>query len=501
LTWDDRDCEVRINRVEKDTYQVSRVRDRRARRVKIGRPDRSLTAVSGMAAVAVLVDRLAIVGALDVGVGPFKRRDRGLSAGELLVAQACAQLAGEDHLVGLDRQRADVAGQRLAAVPAPPSTTAAGLAQRFTREHLAGIEAGIAAVNARVLGLVPQVRRSALDKQITLDFDTTDIEVYGSRKQGVAYNYQGQRCGRAHIGFWAELGVPIVADLGDGRADPRSSAAALLRRALAAVPAGTEAAADPPAEHVPRVRVRMDAGYFASEIALECLFQGVGFAIGAKRIGPVWREVALIGEDAWVPAIGMDDTEVAVMPYVPAWWPAQTVCIARRTRIPVEKISADGRARRKRTIPKDQLTLALDGQAGQVYGYSFVLTNLDVSTPEKIAEVEHWYRHRTDIEALNKDAKIGAALRHLPSGDPAINTVWMWSALLAAAMSAWLQELAGLDRGNGRGRRTIARLRRELINVPARVLSHARGIELRLPPGPHLLPDALDRLRTLPRPG
>jgi hypothetical protein len=29
-----------------------------------------------------------------------------------------------------------------------------------------------------------------------------------------------------------------------------------------------------------------------------------------------------------------------------------------------------------------------------VYGYSFILTNLDVSTPAKLVEVEHWYRHR-----------------------------------------------------------------------------------------------------------
>jgi len=27
-----------------------------------------------------------------------------------------------------------------------------------------------------------------------------------------------------------------------------------------------------------------------------------------------------------------------------------------------------------------------------VYGYSFILTNLDVSTPAKLVEVEHWYR-------------------------------------------------------------------------------------------------------------
>src|SRR5665811_1281012 len=74
-------------------------------------------------------------------------------------------------------------------------------------------------------------------------------------------------------------------------------------------------------------------------------------------------------------------------------------------------------------------------------GYSYILTNLDVSTPTKLVEVEHWYRHRTDIEALNKDAKHDAALRHLPSGDRTVNTVWMWAALLACAISNWIQEI------------------------------------------------------------
>jgi hypothetical protein len=135
-----------------------------------------------------------------------------------------------------------------------------------------------------------------------------------------------------------------------------------------------------------------------------------------------------------------------------------------------------------------------------VFAYSFILTNLDISTPEHLAEAEHWYRHRTDIEAINKDANHGAALRHLPSGDPAVNTVWMWAALLAVAMSAWLQEITGIDHGNGRGRRTITRLRRELICVPGRVIDHARRLELRLPPGPWLLPAVLHRLRKIPAP-
>ena len=39
---------------------------------------------------------------------------------------------GEDFLVGLDRQRADAAGQRITPVPGLASTTAAGLARRLT---------------------------------------------------------------------------------------------------------------------------------------------------------------------------------------------------------------------------------------------------------------------------------------------------------------------------------------------------------------------------------
>ena len=48
------------------------------------------------------------------------------------------------------------------------------------------------------------------------------------------------------------------------------------------------------------------------------------------------------------------------------------------------------------------------------------------------------------------------------------------------------------------GRAHAARLRHELLRVPARVISHARGLILRLPPGHQLLPEVLSRLRALP---
>src|SRR5215470_10828457 len=91
--------------VGEDTYLVGSVRGGRGgrRKVRVGAPDPGLTAVSGMAAVSELVDRLGVIEALDGAVGPIKQRDRGFSAGELLVGITAAQLAGEDFLVGLDR--------------------------------------------------------------------------------------------------------------------------------------------------------------------------------------------------------------------------------------------------------------------------------------------------------------------------------------------------------------------------------------------------------------
>lgn len=471
----------------------------RARRVRIGTPDPRLTAAGGVEAVRELDRVLAITDTLDGKLGALKQRRRGLSGGELLLAMASAQLTGADHLVGLDRRRADAAGQELEPVPTPASTTAAGIARRFTGRHLVAVEEAVGAINSEWVSRLPATRRGVLLRCATIDGDTTDVEVYGRTKQGASHAHTGALNLRPHIGYWAEAGVPLAAELMGGAEDPRANCVDILDRAIAALPAGTV-----------QVRCRWDAGYFAAELAKACLERGVEFAIGARRTRPLVAAAQRIPEHAWVPAVGMDDSEVAVVDYLPGPWPAEAGirCIARRTRIPVERIPT-GRARKRRTIPTEQLALALEGRLDAVFGYSFILTNIDLDDAhgdrdghgEKLAEVEWWYRHRTDIEALNKDAKHGAALRHLPSANRRVNSVWMWAALLACAISSWTQELAGIDRGNGRGRRTLARFRRELINTPARLTRRAGTTWLRLPPGEQLLATVLPRLQELANPG
>jgi len=382
---------------------VGRVREQRRRRRKgrrrvgVGAPDASLTKVSGMAAVTELVDRLDVVGRLDTAIGSIKTRDRGATGAQVLVGMAAAQLAGEDFLVGLDRHRADAAGQALTPVPGLVSTTAAGLARKFTPTQWMAVETGLGDVHAAALDVLADIapqRAAALCGSVTIDLDTTDVEVYGRLKQGVAFNHQGQRVGRPHVASWAETATVLAADLMSGRDDPRPHAPQLLRRAVAALPAAARGG---------KIRLRADAGYFAGQLARAALFVDVEFAIGARRIAPLWRLLDGIDEAAWSDAVDMPGAQVAVTEYCPNWWPATTRLLIRRVALDpgtgqaVGQITTDPRARRRRTLHPDQRALPLAELAAldHVYGYSFIVTNLDVSTGEQAAAVEHWYRHRT----------------------------------------------------------------------------------------------------------
>jgi hypothetical protein len=436
--------------------------------VRVGAPDESLTRFSGLAAVSELVNRL-----------------------------------------GLDRHRADAAGQVLTPVPGLASTTAVGLARRFTEGQWAAVETGLGEVHATALDLLGRVapeRALALTESVTVDMDTTDVEVYGRLKQGMAFNHQGQRVGRPHVATWAEASVVLAADLGSGRDDPRATAAQVLGRALAALAVPARAG---------RIRLRADAGYFAGQLARAALFADIDnpveFAIGARRIAPLWRLLDGVPVDGWTDAIDMTAAQIAVAGYTPDWWPAATRLVIRRVRLDLDhgQISGDPRARRRRALHPQQraLPLAELTDADGVFGYSFIVSNLDVSTGAAAAEVEHWYRHRTQVENLFRDTKHGAALRHLPSGHQPVNRAWMWGALLAATSCGWLHHLTATTRdrrlggyGVRGGQAMITTLRWRLLAVPARLVRHARGLTLRLPPGHHLLAEVLARLRALPHP-
>src|SRR5205085_5476794 len=128
-----------------------------------------------LVAVTELVDRLGVIERLDAAVGPIKARERGFSGAQVLVGMAAAQLCGADFLVGLDRHRADVAGQVLTPVPGLASTTAAGLARRLVQRQWAAVETGLGDVHDAALDLLGNIapgRAQVLCAAVTIDLDT-----------------------------------------------------------------------------------------------------------------------------------------------------------------------------------------------------------------------------------------------------------------------------------------------------------------------------------------
>ncbi|ASL24283.1 transposase (plasmid) [Mycobacterium intracellulare subsp. chimaera] len=166
---------------------------------------------------------------------------------------------------------------------------------RMNDQQWRATESGLAAVTERMLALLPAQRAAALcEGTVTIDLDTTDVEVYGRKKDGVEYNHQGQRVGRPHVASWAETETVLAAGLGSGVDDPRATADELLARALAWLPRGIRRE---------QVQLRADAGYFAGRLARAAHEAGIGFAIGAKRLTTMWRALAGIAETDWHTAI------------------------------------------------------------------------------------------------------------------------------------------------------------------------------------------------------
>ena len=196
-----------------------------------------------------------------------------------------------------------------------------------------------------MLQLVSPVRRSALLKIAMIDGDTTDVLVYGRAKGNVQNAYTGARNLRPHIGFWAETGVPLAAELMSKRS------AQQLRG-----PAG-------PCDHRPTRR----GGAGPLPVGRRLLRRSPGPRLHrtwrpvrhrVKRTAPVLAAPAAVPEHQWVPAIGMEHTKIALIDYRPGSLPTEGVwCIAWRTRIPVARIPT-ARARKRRAIPQEAAELA-----------------------------------------------------------------------------------------------------------------------------------------------
>jgi hypothetical protein len=464
--------------------------------------DPTLTPYAGLAVSGELARRLGLAELIDAELAverrarPVKVRRRGLSAGELVVSLAECQLVGGAFFDHVEDVRADGAGAGLRAVAGTPSAPAAlQNAKRFRRCHVQRIERAMARAGQRLdraLGGDP-------GESVTIDLDATQVTVYGQRKQGAARNRHGCMSYAPHVATWAQRGRALTSELVGGNREKLSGGecARIATRAIGLLPDGHGA-----------VMMRIDSAYYAVELLERLRRERSRFTVSVPRNRAMWKALGRIPEHAWADALDMPGAQVAETTYTPAGWRHEPLrLIVRRVPFSAQKI-ADGSltARRRKTIHPDQLALALDGQVASVFGYGFILTDID----DKDARwVEHFHRHRAQIEERLKDAKLGQALRHLPSGDEHANRVWLTAALLALNLTAYCCELCPAAGASGKApadaplRRAAHTLRRILFNVPARIVRNARRTILRLPEGfrhADVFQATLDAVYALPPP-
>jgi hypothetical protein len=456
-------------------------------RIEFRADEPSLTPYAGLAVSGELCRGLRLVELTDAElavvdrVAPVKQRRRGLSPGALVVAIAEAQLVGAECFDDIEDVRADQAGAELRAVAQTPSaSTARQLAYRFKPSHIRAVERAAARCGNRLDGR----RGRDPGEDVTLDLDATESKVYGRRKRGTGRSRQGHLAYNSYVVTWAQRGRALTSELKGGN-QARIKAADSLRmlgRAKRLLPDG----------HA-KITVRGDSGFYAVELMTGCRKRGMRFTLSATRTSVMWSKLAEIAEDAWEDAIEMRGAQVAELLFTAEGWKHEPLrLIVRRVPVTAAEIQATSpRARRRKTIPPEQLQMVLDGQLDSTFAYSFIVT--DIPAEELTAvEVEHFHRHRAQIEERFKDAKLGQALRHLPSADLNANRLWLACTLLALNITAWVCDISPAAAASGQApedtplRRHAKALRRILFCVPGRIVRTARRIIVRLPAGfPH----------------
>ena len=457
-------------------------------RIEFRADDPSLTPYAGLAVSGEVCRGLRLVELADAElaaagrVAAVKQRRRGLSPGALAVAIAECQLAGAECFDDIEDVRADQAGASLRAVARTPSApTARQLSYQFKPAHIRAIERAVARcgneLDAR-LGRDPAA-------EVTFDLDATETKVFGRKKRGAGRSRQGHLAYNSYVVTWAQRGRGLTSELKRGNQARINAAESdrMLGRAERLLPA----------EHG-QITVRGDSGFYAVELMTSLRKRGMRFTLSAARTSLMWSKLADIKEDSWIDAIDMRGAQVAEIAFTPEGWKHEPLrLIVRRVPVTAAEIQATSpRARRRKTIPPEQLQMVLDGQLDSTFAYSFIVT--DIPQDEKAtAEVEHFHRQRAQIEERFKDAKRGQALRHLPSGKLAANRLWLCCSLLALNLCAWVCDLSPAAAASGQAadkdtpqRRHAKTLRRILFCVPGRIVRTARRMIVRLAEGfPH----------------
>ena len=375
-----------------------------------------------------------------------------------LVAGMCA---GADSIDDIDVVRSGGMKTLFDGVYAP--STVGTLLREFTFGHARQLES---VLREHLVALCKRVDLLAgADAQVFIDIDSLLRPVYGHAKQGASYGHTkiaGKQVLRKGLSPLATTistrsSAPVIAGMrlragrtGSGKGAGRMVAQA-ISTALAAGASGT-------------ILVRGDSAYGNRKVVRACVGRGAQFSLVISRNPAIDRAIAAIDDQDWTPVsypgavrdpdtgAWISDAEVAEIPY--------TAFASTKDRITARLIVR----RVKDACYPDALF--------PVWRYHPFFTNTDL--PVEQADITH--RQHAIIETVFADL-IDGPLAHIPSGSFGANSAWV----LCAAISHNLLRAAGVLAGDRHTRARGSTLRRQILNVPARLARPQHRPVLHLP--------------------
>jgi hypothetical protein len=408
---------------------------------------------AGLLLTATLAERLGLEELVNESVWlPYRTAGAALP-GRKVMTLIHGMIAGADSIDDMDVLRAGstqvVLGHRVMA----PSTLGTFL-RAFSFGHVRQLDRVLdqALARAWAAGAGPG------DLPLVIDLDSFIGEVFGYGKEGAGYGYTHRFGYHPLLATRSDTGEVLHVRLRTGSANTQRGVERFVEELIARVRR---------AGHHGQIIIRADSGFENHKLIAALDKQGIEFSIGAKQSKTIRALIDAIPETDWTPVRDYPqggEAQIAEVQF------KGFRLVVRRTRL---------------TDPK-QLALWPD------WRHHCFITNRHV--PLLIADVDH--RDHAQIEQVIRDLK-DQALAHFPSGNYSANSAWTVIAALAHNLARWTSLIAHPNRTV----QTARTRRRQLLQIPGRLVRTARQWTLRLParwPWAQDFQDALTQIRALP---
>jgi hypothetical protein len=433
--------------------------------------DPNLVASAGLVPLMALAGR---AGLPDLAVGVRPDGPAGANAALKIASLAAGMAAGADSIDDMNLLRHGAMGKVFGGIRAP--STLGSFLRSFTWGNVSQLQK----VHREVLVSLCRIARllPGADTLAFVDIDSTQNRVYGYQKQGAKFGHT-KIAGKSVLVKGLNVLAGVVSTPLSG---PPLIAATRLRCGGAA---SARAAASLVTETIRTARrcgctgkivARLDSGYYTAQVIAAIRKAGACFSVTVAMNDHVKSAIDAIPEDAWTPiryprAIWDDqaggwisDAEVAGAEY--------TAFTSKKKEL---QVTARLIVRRVRVLNKK----AAEGQ-GELFPawrYHAVFTD----SPFVMLQAEEQHRDHAIVEQVFSDWNYGP-LAHMPSGQFNANAAWT----VIAAISQNLMRAAGALAGPLLAKARAATIRRDIINIAARIARTGRGnLTLHLPEGWH----------------